>query len=81
MAEKKGQWGSDVGSSMTSGLLKAGAGLLSFPETIWNLAGHGGAAIERKLGIDKDRRKYLELLRMKKESRSLTMNRTQQQET
>ena len=54
MAEKKGQWGSDVGSSMTSGLLKAGAGLLSFPETIWNLAGHGGAAIERKLGIDKD---------------------------
>jgi len=49
MAEKTSV-GSDVGNSLPSGLLKAGAGLLSFPETIWNLAGHGGAWAERKLG-------------------------------
>ena len=49
MAEKTSV-GSDIGKSLPSGLLKAGAGLLSFPETIWNLAGQGGAAIERKLG-------------------------------
>ena len=49
MAEKTNV-GSDLGKSLPSGLLKAGAGLLAFPETIWNLAGHGGAAIERKLG-------------------------------
>ena len=49
MAEKTSV-GSDLGNSLPSGLLKAGAGLLSFPETIWNLAGHGGAWAERKLG-------------------------------
>ena len=53
MAEKTNV-GSDLGKSLPSGLLKAGAGLLAFPETIWNLAGHGGAAIERKLGINPD---------------------------
>lgn len=51
MAENKGQWGGDLGSSMTSGLLKAGAGLLSAPEEIWNLAGHGGNWLNKKLGL------------------------------
>ena len=40
----------DITKSIDKGLLKSFAGLLSAPEEIYNLAGQGGAFIERKLG-------------------------------
>ena len=40
----------DITKSIDKGLLKSFAGLLSAPEEIENLAGQGGAFIERKLG-------------------------------